>query len=409
MQTFLMAFRSVFRNKRRSALNIAALTMGMIVMFLGLGWVNGYHTYIYQSLMDFDTGSAQILNAGYQDQARRFPLDLNVAGYASFRETLLSDSEIEAASGRVNFSGTISVAGKSVPVGVNAVDPPHEAEVTVLRRQVMSGDYLADDGGILIGKTLADKLGVEPGDVVFLTAVDRYGVSNFVDLTVAGLFSYGYPMMDDGQVFIDLGSSWNLLGLDDEVSRVVVSLRDGIDPIAWASRHRDDWSSSGLRAYQWKTFAQTAVAAVEGDSGSFYIMLVVMYLLATVGMLNSMSMSMHERIREFGTLRAIGMKKWQLLRLIVIEGLCIALISTVLAAVVSAPLTYWLQGIGFSFNEIMDAGLPIPFGERFRADFNASQAALSILTALAAATLGSFVPALRIARHGVAESLAGER
>ena len=73
MQLFLLAFRSVFRNKRRSALNITALTLGMVVMFVGLGWVNGYHTYIYQSLMDFDTGSAQILNAGYEDQARRFP------------------------------------------------------------------------------------------------------------------------------------------------------------------------------------------------------------------------------------------------------------------------------------------------------------------------------------------------
>jgi len=408
MQLFLLAFRSVFRNKRRSALNITALTLGMVVMFVGLGWVNGYHTYIYQSLMDFDTGSAQILNAGYEDQARRFPLDLNVPDYAGFRKELLADADITEVTGRINFTGTINFKGNSVPIGVSAVDPENEARVTVLKRQVIAGNYLGARGGVLVGQVLADKLGIKTGDVIFLTAVDKDGVTNFFDLSVTGLFSYGYPLMDEGQVFISLESAWDLLGLDNEVSRMVISLRKGIDPLTWASQHRNDWKDRGLSAYNWKTFAQTAVSAVEGDSGGFYIMLFIMYVLTTIGMLNSMSMSMHERTREFGTLRAIGMKKGKLLDIIILEGLSIAIVSTACAIIISIPLVYMLQGVGFSFKEIMDAGLPIPFGERFRADFRPWQALLSIITAAAASCLGSIFPAMRIVRNNIAGSLSGQ-
>jgi len=409
MRLFLLAFKSVFRNKRRSILNICALCLGMVVMFLGLGWVNGYHTYIYKSLMDFDTGSAQILNREYQDQARRYPLDLTVPDYARFREQLAENPDIDAVAGRINFIGTMSARGNSVTIGVSAVDPTHEAEVTVLQRQIVEGEYLVDgEGGLLLGRPLADKLKIGVGEVLFLSAVDKDGVVNLIDLPVVGLFSYGYPMMDEGQVFITLDSAWALLGLEDEVTRIVLSLSDSINPLRWVERHQSDWAETGLAVYDWKIFASTAVSAVESDSISFYVVLVIIYILTTIGMLNSMSMSMHERTREFGTLRAIGMKNRSLLLIITFEGISIALISMVFAMIISAPLVYLLQGIGFSFGEIMDGGLPIPFGERFRADFRVWQAVLTMGTAIVAAAIGSVLPARRIAKKTIARSLGGE-
>lgn len=408
MQNLKMAFRSVFRNKRRSLLNISALTLGMVVMFLGLGWVNGYHTYIYQSLMDFDTGSAQILEQRYQDEARRFPLDITVQNYSDFREELMSIPAIRAVTGRINFPGTIHFNEKAAAIGVIAVDPAHEADVTVLERQVAAGEYLSESGGVLIGKALAEKLAAKPGDTIYLTAVDAAGVTNFFDYTITGLFSYGYPLMDERQIFISLESAWDLLGLKNEVSRMVIALEKEINPIKWAEKNQNTWEAKGLTVYNWKTFAQTAVSAVEADSGGFYIMLVILYLLTTIGMLNSMSMSLHERTREFGTLRAIGMKKRKLLTIIILEGLSLAAISTIAAIIISIPLVILLQGVGFSFSEIMDAGLPIPFGERFRADFKAWQGILTILTAMGSAAIGSLIPAIRILHPSVAEALGGE-
>jgi len=358
--------------------------------------------------MDFDTGSAQILNENYQTEARRLPLDLTVPQYFQFRDTLLTNPDIVAVTGRVNFTGTLNFKGKSLSIGVSAVDPIHEAEVTVLRRQVVEGTYLGEEGGVLIGKALAEKLDAIPGDTIYLTAVDASGVTNFFDLTITGLFSYGYPLMDEGQIFISLESAWYLLGLDNEVSRIVVSLKKDIDPIVWADNNAHSWEQDNLTVYNWKTFAKTAVSAVEADSGGFYIMLFVLYLLTTIGMLNSMSMSLHERTREFGTLRAIGMKKRRLLLIITLEGVAIACISTMIAFIISIPLVYLLQGIGFSFSEIMDSGLPIPFGERFRADFKTWQALLTILTAVGSATIGSIIPAVKVIKPSIALALGGE-
>jgi len=403
MDLLWMAFRNVLRNRRRSMLNIVALTIGLCIMILGLGWVNGYHTYIYGSLIRLETGHAQYLAEGYLPQQRRLPVDVLLDGYAATRAALEAHPWVEAASGRVDFLVKLAAPGQSLSLLARAVDPPGEAALSTVKDFVDQGSYLDAGPGLLIGRPLADALGLAPGDTVFVSARDRHGVENLIDLAIVGVFHLGYPAMDRYLAFMDLESASFLLDLEDQVNRVVVRLVPGADPGRVLSNPpvlpgRGEWQP-------WQRFARTAVAAVEADSGGFTAMIVIMYLLIVLGILNSMSMSVHERTREIGTLRAIGIRRKALVRLFMLEALWLALPAIVAALILSVPGVYYLQFVGVDLAGALPADLPVPFGERFKADFQAWHFVLASVLTLVSALLGSLIPARRGSRIVVADAL----
>ena len=90
MAFILLALRNVFRNRRRSVLNIIALSLATCLMVLGLGWVEGYHSYVYRAMQNFESGEVQLIPEGYLQEERRLPLDLSLPGYQSLKTRLLA-------------------------------------------------------------------------------------------------------------------------------------------------------------------------------------------------------------------------------------------------------------------------------------------------------------------------------
>ncbi|HTX73173.1 MAG TPA: hypothetical protein VMC79_10135, partial [Rectinemataceae bacterium] len=103
MNLFGLAVRNVLRNRRRTTLNAIAIAIGVAIMLVCLGWVQGYGTYIFGAVIRYQTGVAQLLNAGYQAQAERFPLDLTVTGYRAVKDQLLGLPGVSAVCGRIDF------------------------------------------------------------------------------------------------------------------------------------------------------------------------------------------------------------------------------------------------------------------------------------------------------------------
>lgn len=436
MELFLVAAKNIRRNRRRSILNISALAIGLGIMVLALGWINGYDIYIYRALQNFETGHAQILNEAYIDEARRLPVDINVPKYTETRNTLAQREEVAAASGRINFSMKLSHGAMSARLLGRAIDPEHEAGVTIIEDSIEAGRYLSSENrGILISKSLAEKFDVGVGDTMFITALDKFGVDNLVDAPVAGIFSYGYPAIDDNVVFFDLATAMDLLSMEEEVTKIVLRFREGrdLDALrgdieeflpelpAWGTEVAVDPGGSGdstegsattgetreveLVAKSWRYFAQVAVSAVRQDVGSFQILMTIIIFLIVIGILNSMSMSVHERVREIGTLRAIGMKRRQVTLLISMESIALGLIAFAAGAVISAPLAVYLQTVGLDIGQYMPENIPVPFGELFFAEFTLPHYLWALFTGVATATLGAFLPARRAAKLEIAEAM----
>lgn len=467
-----LAWRNVWRNRRRTTLNVIALSVGMGIFVLALGWIGGYHSYIYQTLRDFQTGEVQVMHREWYGERTRLPVDLLVENYEAVRERVAGVPGVrgEAVTGRVLFSLRVSTGNRSWRMMATAIDPRYEPQVGVLGEHVTAGrrpaelagepgsgamggtagergtgeessagagERTAGERGLWIGAPVAEKAGISPGDTLFLRAVNRHGVENLFDVPVAGTFEYGYPTLDDQMVYLDLATADELLDLDGAVTHVVVRLAPGTgvdtgveriaaelggaavgaaggDPSgddagsrrgALASDSTQGSPAANLQVRPWQDFARAAVTAVEQDTNSFALMMAIMYLLIVLGIINSMSMSVHERTREIGTLRAIGMRGRSLLAMFALESVWQAVIAAVVALIVTTPVAIWLANTGVDLVSSMPENVPIPFGERFRADFAVGHYLFTVASGVVTALLGAIIPARRAARITVAEAM----
>ncbi|NBC28466.1 MAG: FtsX-like permease family protein [Spirochaetes bacterium] len=413
-----IAWKNVFRNRRRSVLNVVALTIGITIMIIGLGWVGGYNTYVFGALIDFQTGHAQVLNQKYFDEAARFPLDITVPEYTELRKRLLEHPQVVEAAGRVNFSVELSNQRAGIRLAGKAIEPAREARVTVIDEYVTEGSYLTEKSGIMVGRPIAERLSLSVGDVVFLTATDKHGAQNFVDAPIVGIFDFGYPEIDENVIFMDMAGAQSFLRLDNEVTRLALRSSDGTN-VAGLVRELEelvsgvsvDGSDGGatLTVEEWQRFVRAAVVAVKSDTFFFWVMLVILFILIIVGIVNSMSMAVLERTDELGTLRAVGMRNAALVRLVVIEGMWISAIAVAAALVVSTPIAIYLSTAGLDVSQALPENVPIPFGETFNADFAVWHYLVSIGVAVATAVLGSLIPASRAAGMNIVTAMYGER
>lgn len=418
MNMFGLAARNVLRNKRRTALNTVAIGIGVALMFVCLGWVQGYPTYIYGAIIRYQTGMAQILRSGYQADAERLPLDLTIPDYPSARKRLLEAPGVSGASGRIDFLARIIAPSGSVRLLGQGIDAEAERNVTVLPTMIKAGAYLDGSPGLLLGSGIARKLKLTPGAVLLVSATDRYGVENRIALPLRGVFSFGYGAMDDSIAFIDLVSAQDLLDLGDEVTRIVLAgpdenavVNEASNYVREANRESETASPSGgasataLSAYGWQEFAKATVSAVRTDSDSFYFVAVILFGMIIVGILNSMSMSVHERHRELAALRAIGFRSRDARRLILLESLVLAAMGTVGGLVLAFPIAAWLGIGGVDISAMIPKDFPIPFGQVYHADYRVWHVLLSVAIGLGASLAGSILPARRAARLPIAQTI----
>lgn len=407
MELFYTGFRNIFRNKRRSIINIIAISIGIILMLIFLGWMRGYFTSLFSTMINFETGHIQVLNKDYLNDEERLPLDINVNNYKTLRETLITDPRIKEVTARVDFTLSLSNGIESKYLLGRAIDPVNEAGITVLKNYIISGSYLNKEPGIIIGKPLAERLGLKAGDYAFVTVFDRYSSRNFDQFKIAGIFDFGYPVMDENLIFMDLNSANALLDLDGEITKLVIRLDkyNDINPVLTSLNKEFKDSNLPLKAYTWQRFAQVVVSAVRQDGTSFGILMVICFILIILGILNSMYMSVNERIREVGTLRAIGMKKNQLFYMFISESICIALISVVIGLILGGTLAAYLQYVGFELSEIIPPEIPIPFGDRFTADFKWYDFIITGALGIIFAVIGSVLPVNAVSKITIAKAL----
>ena len=407
MDLFYTGFRNIFRNKRRSVINIIAMSIGIILMLLFLGWMRGYFTSLFATMINFETGHIQVLNEDYLEDEERMPLDINIADYKNLREELLTDPRIEEVTGRIDFTLSLSNGIESKFIIGRAIDPKMEAGITVIKNYVDSGNYLDIEPGILIGLPLAERLGLEVNDYAFITVFDKYSSRNFDEVKVVGIFNFGYPVMDDNLIFIDMNTADGLLDLDSDVTRLVIRLNKSgnIDPVLNSLNNSFKENDLNLKAYTWERFAEVVVSAVKMDGFSFLILMIICFVLIILGIINSMYMSVHERIREIGTLRAIGMKKKQLFYVFLSESICIAIISIIIGLIIGGMLAAYLQFVGFELKEIMPADIPIPFGDRFTADFKWYDFFITSLIGIVVAVIGSILPVRNATKITIAKAI----
>lgn len=400
-----LAWRNVWRNWRRTLIALLAIALGLILVLISNGILDGSEKAAFGNAVRLQGGNVQVHAAGYRQKAKWMPLyplkDANIAV-----QTALTQPMATAATRRINTSGLISNREGALPVVITGIEPEREAPVGLLAENITGGRYLveSDEDMILIGRGLADQLEVGVGDRLTLVGSATHKQMRRRTMTVVGVYDLGLPEVEKGLVYISLLEAQTLFDLRDQATEVGVFLQ---------SVGQEQETVAALQALlpdyevdSWESLNPEMKTAMNTMGQVMGAIDVVVLLIAGVGVLNLMLMAVFERTREIGLLAAMGLKRRNIMTLFLLEGALIGFLGASIGCTAGMLIVEGLGKMGLDLTSASGMGeMTALIGGRLFPDIEIGLAVSRGLIVLVIATLASLYPAWRASRQEPAQVL----
>ncbi len=334
----LIAHRNLFRNGRRTALSLLIVGVGIISLLLTAGFVRNSFDGLREAVIQGGLGHLEVAPAGGGEApaaaAERSGRPPALRDWAALRATIESRPHVRASGAVIQFAGVATAGASSASFIGLAVEPDRERRMGMevkLRggANLATADAPDQENRVLLGVGLAHALNAAPGDTITVMAATPDGSLNAVDMTVDGLFTTGVQELDGRILKCRITTAQKLLGTDS-VTSLIVALTD-TDATREAQADLTRSLSSGAQRFSIVTWDARApfYHQVRGlYAGIFVFLGTIVAVLVALSTSNTMLMSVLERVREFGTLLAIGTSRAQLALLLTFEALWLALLGS---------------------------------------------------------------------------------
>ncbi len=354
-----LAWRNLLRNRRRSLIAGTAIGVGLASLIFSDALVIGMERNMVASATSTFLGQGEIHRSGFrltqQADLTIDHLDYVVANLA--RETSVRCFTLRA----LSFAMVSSSADVS-SIELVGIDPATEREMSEIDNAIVDGNYFSGNNArdIVIGSKLAERLSVRVGDRIVVTVSQvRSGALSQELFLVSGIYRLGIPEMDRGMAFISLPVAQTMLGIGAQVHEIALLFTDpkyGSDAQLpfWAK-----YSRFGNEAVGWPTLLPQVEAAFAISRFSIYLVGLILFALVALGIVNTLFMSLHERMFEFGVLLAVGTRPAAIARMIVYEAGALAVVSCVLGSILGLLVTLILSHVGINYTGIEFVGVTI--------------------------------------------------
>ncbi len=410
-----IAFRNVVRQWRRSLISAIVLTVGIGMFIFFDAILAGMDRMTIDSMVQFNDASLKIMSSEYYDNKRTMPISFGLdapSTLAAEIESILPEAMVTP---RTPFMAFASNRIDNVPVLGYAIDPVKDSRVFKLQDTIDSGTWFSEtteNSEILVGKLLAKDLGLKEGDWMLLSARMTDDSMNADEYRIAGILDIPDMALNESGIFLSYSEAKKLLGEDLPVTTLAVSLprpanlsKELSDSIASASIIEDRFE--GLKAVSIAEAANDYLAMRDMKAKYSSLIIFIVLLIAGVGIVNTILMSVYSRIKEIGVLRAYGMMPVQIQRLFSIEGLLIGIIGSSAALVLGSLLVWWSIRWGIPIGDYfggLDMGV-IPIGDGLRGEWHPGTMAFSFFFGVAASWFSARIPARKAGKLEVTEAL----
>lgn len=400
-----MAWRNMWRNWRRTAIAVVAIVLGLMLLLLLNGFITGSDQAIFGNAVRLYGGNIQIHAPGYREKANRLPL-LPLADADAVVAAARSLPQVVAAAKRIHTGGLISSREGAFPVSITGLEPSVEATLSIQAENISAGRYLQDDDGdaLVIGRGLAELLGVGVDDRVTLVGRRKNETMRQRTMTIVGIYNLGMRDAEKSAVFMSLVEAQSLYNLRDSASEVAVTLQgvgteSAIIPTLQASL-------PGYEVDSWQTLRPEIAETIQTKGAFTSVFGFIVLLIASIGILNLMLMAVFERTREMGVLAALGMKRHQILTLFLMEGALIGVVGALVGCLLGALVVGIIGQIGFDLSFAQGMGeITALMGERLYPVVTQEQLISRGIGVVIIAALASLYPAWQAARKEPAEAL----
>ena len=401
---WMIAYRDLGRHRRRTVFTLLAVALGLALLLTMQGLISGMTADSLSNSIRLRTGHVQIRPASFQEDQ----LSLQAKDLLANPDQLVAQakalSEVKAAAPVLWSSAILNTSDQSVGLQLMGIDTTSSL-YDPIRAGVVSGSWLAPDDreGILIGRGLADSLGIGVGQKVSLALVDSDGKPDEGTFTVRGLFSTGIPGYDQSAVFMPLDKAQAFTRTSGQASLIMILLNNQDD----ANKVAAALQGPAVSVLTWSDLNKVFIDLMQAAMSFYVILYGIVILIVAVVVVNTLLMSVFERVREMGILAALGMKGGQIRWMFLLEAATLGILGIVVGLVLGAAGVAYLATAGIPIGDKMAAvaGSNFALSATLYGRFDMSSFINMSLATLIVVLLASLYPAWYAARLEPVEAL----
>ena len=417
----LLAWRNLARHRRRTVITMLALAFSIAVLVFMDSMLRGIDEESQRNLVWYETGSGRVVTRAQHDDLDRVALKHELTEYRRVG-ALLAELGI-ANTPRIGFAGEMFFGEGSLPIRLIAIDPATDGEVFRLQDTLLAGSDYLEPGtpGLILGAWMAADLGMVRGDIVEVRTRTRHGAMQVLELELVGTLLSPNPTINRGVGFVPLDVAQFDLEMEGvtEIALGAMPARLG-RPVAvpsgsFLAREIDRVSARlekefpDVAAVGWPRLARDYLAMMESERSGNALLLLLVFLIAAVGISNTMLIAAYERIREFGMMRALGMADGAVRATMVFEAGFIGCLGSLCGLLLGAVAVYFLVNQGIDMSRFYgDISLGYRVTAVFRGAWNPGTMAVAVVFGVLASMAIALLPARRALRLDVVQCLRHE-
>lgn len=389
---FRIAWKNVWRSKRRSAIVVAAIAIGLWGGLFADGIIEGMLEATVNSSIDRELTHIQIHRPGFRDERS---ISMTIPDAESVLETARRLPGVYAATGRCLIDGMASSPTTSQGVRIKGIVPLDEESATSLRKEIVQGSYLdtSKTNSILIGKKLAEKLEVKLRSKIVLTFQNPDGTLIYGAFRIIGIFETSSTPYDAANVYVVQRDLFALLGTP-MIHEIGVRLSSALSVPAVQQQIHQQYSD--LEVLNWGELAPELNLFLESSSVFMNVFLGIILTALLFGITNTMLMSVLDRVREFGMLMAIGMKRRQVFVMVMTETVFLSLTGGAAGMALGAGTIAYLKRTGIDLSLFSEGLSHFGFASVLVPTIPLTTFPILTIMIVATALLAAIYPALKV-------------
>lgn len=349
---FKIAWRNIYRNKKRSLITITSIFGALFLIILMRALQFGFYDKLIETVVESYAGYVEIHADGFWDNQN---LDNSMEVDQSLINDIKSVEGVENIVQRLQTFSLISMGEKTKGGVVNGINISEEQKITDWSKKMVSGSFDIGDDEIIIGKGIAEYFDIKEDDTLILYGQGYRGMMAAGKYPVKGIIDLKNPDLNKLGIFMTIESARNYVS-SKEISTHIIIDKEKYYKEENIVVDLSNVLSKDYEIMSWKETLPEIEQTITADSAGGVIMAFILYIIVVFGMFGTVLMMTEERKYEFGVLISIGMSRIRLFGIVLIETVILSMIGVILAILITYPICYYYYLNPIDMADLMGEG-----------------------------------------------------
>ncbi len=390
-----LAWRNIWRNKKRSLILMSSVVLAVFVAVLFTSMQNGQGEYLVNLTVSMYTGHLQVHKKGYWEDRT---LEYSMISMKSMESVFEQNKDVKAIAPRLETFALLANLHTTKYASLIGIDPQKEYSFTQLQNRLVRGRYLSDTStGLMLAEGLAKNLGVDVGDSIVVYSQGWQGVTVAALVPVEGIIQYPIPEPNNTMAYLALSYAQDLFNCNGRLTSIAVLLNGREDRLPkFATRIQNHYGEE-YEVMTWYEMMPELVQAIQSNDAGTVMLLFILYLVIGFGIFGTVMMMTLERIHEFGVLLSLGFERWRMMIVCFLEAVMLSFTACAVGIILSVPVVFYLTAHPIQFTgDYAQAMLAYGYEPILPMSNGADVFWIQALVVIGLALVSSFYPAIVI-------------